>query len=327
MSDLFQIYPLTKLSFMQRLLKQYPVDNAIIEINNLLASKDISKISINEINAITSKYRVNLQKTFPANLEEFYAVYLNHCLKDRSLSKEEIKDLKLLKGLLGLTDSVVNLLHNSISGFVYRMSLEEAVKDGRLDDEEKAFLEKLKNEVQLDNNIAQKISEEVRGNFVKQFINKVTSDQMLSPDEELELNAISSSLNVDIINNQKNRAYLDKLKLLWSIENKELQSCEVDINLQKNEVCYYYDFVEWHEERRKQWQAVDRGNVYLTNKRVLFMGESKNTNIRLDKILSCSIHSNGVEIDKEAGKVPILRPKANADLMGKILKRIIRDLV
>ncbi|MBX9853197.1 MAG: hypothetical protein K2X86_15745 [Cytophagaceae bacterium] len=299
MSNVFQIVPLQKQSFLQKLLKQHPEDNAIIELNNLLATKQVKEISKTDLSKLSSKYKVNLLKFFPRNIEEFYAVYLNHYLKDKILSKEESENLTHLKLILGLNDQAVKKLHDEIAGLVYKKSIEEAIADGRLDEKEKEFLEKLKSEVQLDESIAKKISEETRGKFIKDYLEKAISDKLLSPKEEEELSLIAKSLNVEIATDKKTQQYLDKLKVFWAIENKELPAIDVDVNLQKNEICYYEDFVEWHEERRGYWTQIDSGNLYLTNKRVLFMGESKNTNIRLEKILSVTIHSDGVEIDKD----------------------------
>jgi hypothetical protein len=43
---------------------------------------------------------------------------------------------------------------------------------------------------------------------------------------------------------------------------------------------------------------VDTGTIYVTNKRLIFDGARTNTSIRLNKILSFTPYSNGVEIDK-----------------------------
>jgi hypothetical protein len=160
---------------------------------------------------------------------------------------------------------------------------------------------------------------------VKNYLDRAISDEKLSPEEEKEFYAISSSLNVEIKMDKKNKDHLEKLKLFWIIENGVLPVLEIDINLQKNEQCYFESYVDWYEERRHNWTLIDSGNVYLTNKRVLFMGNSKNTNIRFEKILSCTIRPDGVEIDKDAGKIPILKPKKDAEIMGRILKRLIKN--
>ncbi len=322
--SVFQQATYYKQSFFQKLFKQFPEENAVVELNNLLATKEIQSITPNDIQKIEHKYGLNLHKEFALNLEEFYAVYLNSCLLDNVLSDNEVDDLRHLKSLLGLNDVVINKLHDKIGGAIYEANFKEVIKDGRLGKKEKSFIEKLQNDLRLDESLANKISEEVRGAYLNNFIKRAIADDMLSPEEEKELDLICKSLNVKLDLDQKTKDHFKKIKLFWIIENGELPICKVDINLQKNEVCYYTDFIEWEELRRGSWTVIDRGNVFFTNKRILFMGESKNTNIRLEKILSCTIHAHGVEVDKDAGKVPILIPRKDIDIMGRILKRLIR---
>ena len=53
-------------------------------------------------------------------------------------------------------------------------------------------------------------------------------------------------------------------------------------------------------------QEIDRGTLYVTNQRVIFDGERKNTILRFDDILAVMPHeSGGVEIDKTSGRSPI----------------------
>src|SRR5688572_26477710 len=102
--NLYQTKSLVNTSFFQKLFKQFPQENAVIELNNLLASKSIKEISKNEIKEIEHRYELNLIREFKLNLEEFYAVYLNYCLADRVLNEQEIEELGHLKNVLELDD-------------------------------------------------------------------------------------------------------------------------------------------------------------------------------------------------------------------------------
>jgi hypothetical protein len=73
----FENRPLIRRSVFQRLFRQEPEENAIIELNNLLASRKIAAITVDDIRSIEGKYGLNLGKEFQLNLEEFYVVYLN----------------------------------------------------------------------------------------------------------------------------------------------------------------------------------------------------------------------------------------------------------
>ena len=71
--------------------------------------------------------------------------------------------------------------------------------------------------------------------------------------------------------------------------------------------------------------VIDSGTVYVTNKRLIFMGDRKNTNIKLDKILALTPYSDGVGIEKDAGKSPIIRVPYNADILIRTLGRAMND--
>ena len=83
----FRIRSAKTQSFVQRLVGGKPKENAIIEINNLLAgAKGIQDVTDESIQRIADAYKVNLQKEFPKELESLYEEYLGYCLSDKVLT-------------------------------------------------------------------------------------------------------------------------------------------------------------------------------------------------------------------------------------------------
>lgn len=347
-------------SLCQKLFGQTPEENAIIELNNLLASRQVKDITIKEASSISEKYKVNLYKTFKRNLYEFYAVYLNHCLKDKFLSDQELNELIHLQRILNLNDKDVNIIHNQLAGSIYKKSVQEVIADGRLDESEKQFLEKLQKELRLNEGFAENISGEIRGKFINEYLNDIVSNERLSPEDETEFQAMAKSLMIDVKIDEATKAKLERYKMYWLIENGELPTKHVDINLQKSESCYFIGSVNWYEQRTitkrinyagptarvkimkgvyyrvgsisgervtsEEWKLIDSGSVYLTNKRIIFMGSKKNSNVRLDKILSFTPYSDGIEINKETGRSPLLSFTDNVDIFGLLLSRLLREV-
>lgn len=358
--SLFQTVPFAEQSFMQKLLKQHPRENAVIELNNLLATRPLKDILPSEFDNIESRYRINLAKEFRLNLEEYYTVYLNYCLADKVLSPVELEELKQLKNLLHLDDKTVDKLHRMLGETIYKQSFEEAIADGRLTQEEEGFLERLENDLKLPKQISSKISEEVRKGFIENYIAGVIRDQRLSPDEERELQAIATSLNVTLILSEQTKAQLHKLKLYWALENLAIPTIQPDIMIQKSEQCYVMlPNVKWYELRSvrqsvsytgystsfrvakgfylrsgnyrpqstvvDQMKLIDTGTIYLTNKRIVFTATGKNSIIQLSKIINLTPYTDGVEIGKETGKSPTLVIPENADIFCIILERLLRE--
>jgi hypothetical protein len=74
-----------------------------------------------------------------------------------------------------------------------------------------------------------------------------------------------------------------------------------------------------HKISQDVLSLIDSGTAFLTNKRIIFMGGKKNTNIALNKILDINPYSNGVEIHKATGKSPFIEISNNADIFCMIL--------
>ncbi|MFT3823338.1 MAG: hypothetical protein QM731_05430 [Chitinophagaceae bacterium] len=358
--NLYQIRPLANLSFFQKFFKQFPQENAVIELNNLLASKPLLNITQDNIREIENRYQIGLYKEFKLNLEEFYAVYLNHCLADKVLNDVELNELNHLKHILNLDDKTIDKLHIKTGEIIYKKSFREAVADGRLTKAEEDFLTKLETTLRLPKQLADKISSETRITYIENYVAQIIADQRLSPAEEQELQAIASSLNVNIQLNEQTKEQLKKLKLYWALENLDLPVIHSDITIQKSEVCHIkIPNVNWHELRSVRQQVsytgystsikiakgfylysgssrrqsysvdtmklIDTGTLYLTNKRIIFMGTKKNSNIRIDKILNFTPYTDGVEIDKETGKSPTLQINQNADIFCMMLERLLNE--
>ena len=81
MNNLYQLDEFHKKSYFQRLLKKEPKENALIEVNNLLASKELNEIKHEDIESISLKYKVDLYKSFSVELKEFYQRYQRSCIK------------------------------------------------------------------------------------------------------------------------------------------------------------------------------------------------------------------------------------------------------
>jgi hypothetical protein len=357
---IFQTAALVPVSFFQKILKQQPQENAIIELNNLLASKPIIKIKQSDIFNIENRYGISLEQEFKLNLEEFYAVFLNQCLEDKSLSTEELDCLKHLKLILSLDEKAIDNLHSRIGIIVYKKSFEEAVADGRLTKSEQDFLNKLETYLKLPKQLAEKISSETKTAFIQNYVTGIINDQRLSPDEEQEIQAIATSLNINVQLNEQTKQQLQRLKIYWALENLPLPTIQPGIIIQKSEQCYFQiSNVNWYELRSirqrvsysgystsfrvakgfylrsgsysprsysvDQMTLIDSGTVYLTNKRIIFTGSKKNLNIRLEKILNITPYSDGLEIDKETGKSATLQLRDNADVFCMIMERLVRE--
>lgn len=356
MNIIFQEKKLIQPSFLQKLLKINPTENAVIEVNNILCCKKLLDITVEDIQGIAAKYKININKIFNENLLEFYKTYLKHCLIDKKLSKNELAELKHLKLILNLNDIDTQKVFDEVIQEIYKTEVEKVIEDGKIDKKEEEFLTNLENDLQLKKETAFKIYTESAKNLISNFIENAISDQRLTPSEEQELQELSKSLRIDLSFESSTKQMLDKYKLFWQIENGNIPIVDIDIHLQKNENCHFHTTTDLFEQKTVTkkinysgptfrvkivkgiywragsisaqrvtediWATIDSGRIILTNKRIIFIGSKHNKTILLKKILDFNVFSNGIEIKKDTGKNQFFQLN-NSDIFGVILGKLI----
>jgi len=341
----------------QNLLGIAPPENAVIDLNNLLASKTINDVTFADLKAIEEEYGINIHKRFEGHLKALYRKLLEASLRDNKLSNAESEALKHLKHLFRFSDKEVDVIHNEVAARFYGKRLEEVLQDHQINEEESNFLQKLQNDLRLCDETINKVHREKAGDIYKQLMDEAISDERLSPDEEEELAELATNLGLDVDFDEATKKKLARYRLYWQIENGELPEEDVRINLYKNETCYFHSRIDWYEHRHVTkrlnysgptlrikiaqglyWRAgslsghttsedvtkyIDSGELYLTNKRILFIGSRKNKRIYLKRILDFDAYTNGVQVQKVAGKSPFFASDQNVDVFAMILGRLL----
>ncbi|MFN2312801.1 MAG: hypothetical protein ABR590_12240, partial [Spirochaetia bacterium] len=221
--------------------------------------------------------------------------------------------------------------------------------------EQHEALNELADSIALPEKLASQIYAEVAGARIQRYLDGAISDQQLSPEEGEELRTITRNLRISATMDAATQRTLDRYRLFWQIENGEVPEIDAGINLFRGERCFFRCDTAWHELKQVTrrfnyggptmrikimkgvyWRAgslgvqrvsedvlkhLDDGVLFLTNKRILFMGQRKNKNIRLNRILDFDIYSNGVQIEKDAGVSPFLQTSADMELFGLLLGR------
>jgi len=314
--------------------------NALIELNNLLATKSPLEISVEQVAEIAERYKVDFHKHFFGDVATIYETYLRFALQDRELSEDETRNLSSLKRLLMLTDSEATSILKRVASEVYKEAVGEVLADGVISEQEKELLAKLEAQLSIPSEISQRIYDEMRKQVYKSRVDSIIADERISPDEQKELDLLAKNLNISVQTDDVTRRLLDKYRLFWLIENQGPPELAVDINLQRGEKCHFTTECSWNEFRKVRvsygysgptmrikiakglyWRAgniavrpvskeeltlIESGTLYLTNKRLVFVGSRKSSSIRLDKVLDFEPYKDGIFIQKDSGKSPFL---------------------
>ena len=78
-------------------------------------------------------------------------------------------------------------------------------------------------------------------------------------------------------------------------------------------------------ETKDQLTKIDSGTAIFTDQRVIFNGEYKNINFKLNKILDIKEYNNGIEIGKDSGGDVFFNFDQGAGDATVLLKRLVRE--
>ena len=307
---------------------------------------------------LAAKYRSHSYRQLGKRLETFYRSYFERCLADRILTPEEKGTLLHLKTVLGLSDKVVQRIHNEVAEAVYRKTVDQAISDGRIDSEELAFLKSVQEELKLPKHVADRIYTEEATGLIARALSRAVSDRRLSPEEDQEIKAIARSLGAQMEFPEKTQTLLDRYRLYWLIENAELPVMKTDQKLLKNETCHFIVDSTWYEAQSQGkkprpggfvarskiirgdyhrstedvqrfaiegMKTQDVGVLLLTNRRLLFKGKKKSVNIALKDIKDFHPFLNGVQFERKKRKNLFVAFDLGIDIFSLMLFRLLRE--
>jgi hypothetical protein len=238
----------------------------------------------------------------------------------------------------------------------FKAQLMEAVADGRFSAAEIDSLYALQEELGLSRDDVALLRVQA---FAKAFT-AAKSDGAITEEEERELQAIKDHLEINDAEIAPTQVELSRFRLLREIGEGVLPVITVPgLVLQKREVAHWTEPASLLEERvidrqfvggsrgvsirimkgvsyrvgayrgqvetRAGIVAVSTGDLVITSRRVIFRGDKKGFNTRLDKLLNVEMTSNGVTLtdDRSRSRVVQFSTAENADIVGAILSSAI----
>jgi len=363
LSELVEKYKIRDLSIFEDQFKSYFIRIVTEAIKDeVLTDEEVN--GINSIKKLLNIPDSFVNDEIEKAVKEIYKKRVDSAISDGFVTDQETEELDSLRRNLRISKeqakSVLNDEIKSKGSDIYRDKVRKSINDGELTNEEKANLEKIQESMCLSKSTAVYIYGQEASTIYNNYLNKAISDQRLSPDEDKELEELVKKLGVSEVNTSNaQRKLLDKYRLYWVIENGAVPTIESDVALQRGEQLYFKTHIDWNElrtvttrvsyagvstririckgvyfrtgtgvpQRTSQdvYKVIDSGEMYLTNKRIIFMGSKSNKTIRLNKILSFSPYSDGVEINKDTGKSPFFAFSKDIELFSLFLSRAIND--
>ena len=345
-----EVLDLQPTGFVANLLGLRPKENAFLEIHNVVATLPIYHISEDAVTACLSRYGITQEEAKP-RLLSIYSHVLEHFIKDLLISDDEVEQLRHLATIFDLSSDEVSQIHTEIVYPHYEKAVRSALRDRHLSDDENAALDNLCGKLRIPESAANEIYRKHAVPIYNQAISEALADEMLTPEEEKELEEVAKALKLNVRFDEKLASILDRARRLWRIAQGDLPVLSVPVNLQLNERCSadvealhyeprslaggigYSGFSALYSASSIQFRSgimntrrlssqtlrlLGAGNLYFTNRRFLFDGDSEPTSIDLGTITGITFYSDGMRIVKEASTDQIFTFSGDIDMLRLI---------
>jgi len=355
----FKVETPPKAGLINRLLGRVPREVAFVEIRNILARTPLEKVREGDISAALARANVAPRKaTGELRLIFEHAALL--ASDDEALSETDQQGLSALRRAFQLTDAEANSAIESAVGQIFERTMREALSDGKFTKQEKAGLEATAKALGMSEQQTRWLYESAAVAAVEGALASAIGDRRYTRDEEAQVTALAKSLGVSLMRNDATAGLVAKFKLLAQIDEGLLPSHLVPILLKRGETCHFFGAVTHHQIKTitkrinysgpaasirimkgLRWRfgsiavqrvatdvmtQLDSGNLYITNTRLLFDGEKKNTSIALIRITNFTVFKDGLQIEKDTGADQYFIGDCDWEIAGACLNSAVRIL-
>lgn len=349
-------------SGIQKLMGKVPKENFLVDLNNLLAENSLDELIPGQILQIAERYNLqNPTDKFDNELMQILHEFLVEHLGNRLSRFNDFDSAKKMQILLGLSDDDFEKVYRPQAIEIFTETVSDTLnRTKKRGDEEEAIFEQLSEQLGLTEQESTNVISEVVRQIVQNFLQNMIADYKYSPDEKAAYEKICQQYGVDAVFDNPTKQLLEKCENFWRIENGELPVYETKIFLQKGEVCHYLGFAKLYENKTKTTRVryggpvfrfkitkslfyrmadmrvdretkdfmtlIDSGNLYVTNKRILFTGSKANKVIRYGQIVDLTPYRDGIKISKDSGGAPIFElSNPDGEVLTSTIVRIIQD--
>lgn len=329
----------TKRSLFARMAAKPSPAAAVAEVETLLAKKGAHGVGTGDVDAIYARHRVPRDEQMKLSLSLY-----EHALKTFSsyaeITDEEADYLNFLRDILNISEQALRSATTAALFPIFRAAADRFVVDGVFTDEEREQMQRLATALRVGEVAWDKAYRSAADARIKELTTAAISDERVSPEERQRIDAAGKGLRVGVGMDQQTYSLLARFEWMWQIENGALPTIIPDIALRAKEVCHASTPVIWYELRRVTQRVdyqgisysipimkgfryrigsvapspvrkdvltqIDQGQLYITNKRLIFNGALGNKSIPFASILRIQAYSDGVMVEKATGKSPTI---------------------
>lgn len=355
----FESFPEIKPGIIQRLLPIADKQGAAKRLEDFLAGfpDDLQGLDNYRAAEVARPFRIRWRKHGKALAGPILAKYLRYVWALEPLPKDWPKQVDRLVVFLGMDAQQAKALISNEAHGTYQRMVEHYLSDNQLTKDEQQNLDRLLPELRIEPETAKDIMGKAAEKRIEQRLQELTRNERLSPQEIQELKELAAHFGVELPEERLETKELLRFQFYWYLESGPLKGLDVGINLRKGEEAYLSLPVAWYEYRSRTrrinyggptaririvrgiyWSAgslgvervsedylklIDSGLMYITNKRLLFVGQKGNKQLPYYRILSYEPFSNGLSLQKDSGPTPFLEMESQVDFATILIDRML----
>jgi hypothetical protein len=327
-------------------------DAAEAEIRTLLATLPPRDVYRAQIDQVFEKHRIG-DADRRRMLDDLWKEALTVLAGDDVITDSEADYLADLMATLDVPNATARRFEADILHPKYEDLVRRSIAGGRLTNAGLQQLDALAKALHLSPEEAREIYGKTAAELLESTLYRALEDERLSPTEFKQFALLAEHLGIEPKFDDATQARMHRYALLWRIENGELPTIGVPLNLQRGEVCHLSGEATWHELRtktervgysgtsvsipimkgvryrvssyrpqrvtRQELTPIDSGPFYVTSKRVIFDGAHKNSAIRYSSLLGVTPYADGIKLEKSSGRSPYLLFDGDVEMVTVVL--------
>ena len=360
MLSVFRTKKLKTLSLIEKLRRSTSKENGFIKINNLFAQTlTLSEASPEAVYQLLEDFNIQCRtQSDLLQILKLYAQLLRGTLAQKQFQKHNFENFHYFKRLFNLRDRDLSRVHKTVLEKYYTRPLVDILSMSLADDE-KSFITYLEQRLVLPKPLRHIFLKEDTTHMLQELLQENTRlGKSLLAKEIDQYKALCYTMHVPH-SKAHDRKYLQKLKLYWCVEYAGFIPIEVSVIELKDEKCVLYmpakylqrrqriKFVHYgsaplhvkiiegtywrcplpavRELAREVWEVCDKGDIYLTNRRIFFSGEQDKKSVLLSRVNNFSAYENGVEIEQRNGTSIFFALQGGVDIFTMFLGKTIAE--
>ena len=330
--------------------------------DKLTAAQQECLLTVADIEQINQATQSNLYRRCGKELEEWYLLMVQAYLEDHLFTSEEKINLNNLMYSLGVKQERAYEIEKEVFLEYYKKAFQTIINlPGEFADKREQ-LRALAQSIPLPDSVMNPLNTIIWGEVLMQEIKflgeTLDGELIISPENVKQYNQVAADLDLHLANYPAVQAAFNRAQKYYTLMKGQLTPIECNLEL-GSEKCYWMQPVDLlqvkrtvvrrnyggfsssikifgslryrvgsfdvQRETQDQLTKIDSGTAIFTDQRVIFNGEYKNINFKLNKVLDIKEYNNGVEIGKDSGGDVFLSFTQGTGDATVLLKRLVRD--